>query len=70
MFPDWNMYLSFKLQNNYSSNFSRIAEMSIAISDVFVADFEQVFVSNEMSYLKVSQSLQMIEMHVTDNLFL
>ena len=44
--------------------------MSIAFSDVFVSDFEQVFVSNEMSYLKVSQYLQMIEMHVTDNLFL
>ena len=48
--------------------------MSIAIPDVFVSDFElrfptSFFVCHEMSYLKVSQYLQMVGVQVTGNLF-
>ena len=43
--------------------------MSIDISAVFISDFKQAFVSNETSYPKVSQSLQMMENHVTDHPF-
>ena len=43
--------------------------MSIDISAVFISDFKQVFVCNETSYPKVSQSLQMMGNHVTDHLF-
>ena len=49
-----NMYLFFKLQNTYSSNLSKIAVMSLAISDVYFSGFEQVFACKETSYVKVS----------------
>ena len=60
------MYLSLKLQNYHSSNLNKISEMPIAIF-LFISDFEQVCnVCNETSFLKVSQSLQMMEVNVTD----
>ena len=43
--------------------------MSIDISAVFISDLKQIFVCNETSYPKVSQSLQMMGNHVTDHLF-
>ena len=43
--------------------------MSIAISAVFIPNFKKVFVCNETSYLKVSQLLQMMEVHIIDDLF-
>ena len=35
------MYFSLELQNNYTSNLNKIAEMSIAISAIVFSDFGQ-----------------------------
>ena len=43
------MYLSLKLQNNYSSYLSKIAVMSRSIL-IFILDFDQVFTCKEASY--------------------
>ena len=51
------VFVSLKLQNNYSSklrNKCKIAVMSLAISAVFVSGLEQVFACKETSYAKVS----------------
>ena len=42
--------------------------MSFAISAIFISDFEQFFICKEKSYVKVSQFLQMLKVHVTDYL--
>ena len=42
--------------------------MLLEIFVVFVSDFKQVFVFKETSYVKVSQSLQIMKVHVTDHL--
>ena len=36
LFPNWSMYLSLKLHQNYSSNLSKIAVMPPAISAIFI----------------------------------
>ena len=48
------MYLSLKLQNNYSSKLNKIAAMSLAISAVFNSGFQQVLVCKEKSYVEAS----------------
>ena len=42
--------------------------MSITVYVVFIFVFEQVFVCKENTYLYVSQSLQLMEVHITDRL--
>ena len=41
--------------------------MSLVISAVFIWNFEQVLVCKELNYVKVSEFLQMMKVHVTDH---
>ena len=51
---NWNMYLFvFEASKNYSLNLSKIAMMSVAITDVYISGFEQVFPCKATSYLKL-----------------
>ena len=53
---DWNIYrtyFSLKLQNNYSSNLSKISVMSLAMFAVAISGLKQVSEEfNETSYVK------------------
>ena len=44
----------------------KIAVMSVAISDVYFSAFEWISACKETSYVKVSKSLQMMNVYVID----
>ena len=48
------MYLGLFLKNNYSPNLSKIDLMLLAISAVYISDFEKAFACKETSYFKAS----------------
>ena len=48
------MYVSLKLQNNHSSNLSKMVVMSFAISAVCISDLKQVFACKGTIYVKIS----------------
>ena len=43
--------------------------MSVAISDVYFSAFEWISACKETSYVKVSKSLQMMNVYVIDSFF-
>ena len=47
----------------------KIAVMSVAISDVYFSAFEWISACKETSYVKVSKSLQMMNVYVIDSFF-
>ena len=52
---NWNMCLFVcQCSQNYLSNLSKIAVISLGFSDVYLSGFEHIFASKETSYAKVS----------------
>ena len=54
LFPNWSMYLSLKLHQNYSSNLSKIAVMPPAISAIFILASGTFLGSNLYNWWKYS----------------
>ena len=52
---NWNMCLFVcQCSQNYLSNLSKIAVISLGFSNVYLSGFEHIFASKETSYAKVS----------------